>query len=150
MEEQVNDATNKVRLLHGEVAFNKSLGTTLEGVQAVQRTLDHVQRAILAGQLLEAVDLVGQVEEEFDSAGVPRSTRVAGVLDAKVANLRNDVIERLTDCWKARICVDPARSSIKISRSLNGRSPAMSACVLGSLLSRPFYNGHSNAGSSND
>ena len=150
LEEQVNDATSKVGLLHGEVAFNKSLGATLEGVQAIQRTLDDVQRAILDGQLLQAVDLVGQVEGELDSIGVPRSTRVAGVLDAKVANLRNEVVERLTDCWKARICVDSARSSIKISRSHNGRSPTLSACVPRSLLSRPFDNGHTNVGNSND
>lgn len=150
LEEQVNDATSKVGLLHGEVAFNKSLGATLEGVQAIQRTLDDVQRAILDGQLLQAVDLVGQVEGELDTIGVPRSTRVAGVLDVKVANLRNEVVERLTDCWKARICDDPARSSIKISRSHDGRSPVLSACALRSLLIRLLYNGHTNVGDSND
>lgn len=150
LEEQVNDATSKVGLLHGEVAFNKSLGATLEGVQAIQRTLDDVQRAILDGQLLQAVDLVRQGEGEFDSIGIPRSTRVAGVLDAKVANLRNEVAERLKDCWKARICVDSARSSVKISRSHSGRSPSLSACVPRLLTSRPFYNGHTNVGNSND
>lgn len=150
MEEQVNDATSKLGLLNGELTFNKSLGATLEGVQAIQRTLDDVRRAILDGQLLQAVDLVGQVEGQLNSISVPRSTRVAGILDAKVASLRNDVLERLTDCWKACVCVDSTRSSIKISRSLDGRSPALSDCVPGSLLSRPFYNGYSNVGDSND
>ena len=150
LEEQVNDATSKLGLLHGEVTFNKSLGATLEGVQAIQRTLSDVRRAILDGQLLQAVDLVGQVEGQLDSNGVPRSTRVAGVLDAKVTSLRNDLLERLTDCWKARICVDSARSSIKISRSLDGRFPALSDRVLGSLLSRNFYNGYPNVGNSNE
>ena len=125
LEEQVNDAISKLGLLNGEVAFNTSLGATLEGLQAIQRTLDLVRRAILAGRLLEAVDLLGQVVEELDSIPVPQSTRVASLLGAKVTDLRNDVVEKLIGCWKAYICVETARSSIKISRSLNGRSPAL-------------------------
>ena len=121
LEEKVNDATSKVGLLNGELAFSKSLGATLERVQAIQTNLDLVQGAVLAGRFLEAVDIIGQVEGELDSIPVPRNTRVAGVLVAKVADLRTGVIEKLTDCWKAYVCTDSARSSIKISRSLNGR-----------------------------
>lgn len=123
LEGKVNDATSKVGLLNGELAFNKSLGAMLERIQAVQRSLDLIQEAILAGQLLEGVDLVGQVEEALKSISVPRSTRLAGVLGARLADLRNDVVERLTDCWKAYVRVDSAKSSIKISRISNGRSP---------------------------
>ena len=126
LEEQVNDATSKVGLLDGEVAFNKSLGRILERVQAIQRTLDVVQETLLAGKLLEAVDLLRQVEEELDSIPVPQSTRVAGVLGTKVADLRNDAVEKLIGCWKAYVCVDSTRSSIKILSSVNGRSPATS------------------------
>ena len=129
LEERVNDAASKVGLLNGEVAFNKSLGATLERIQAVQRTLNLVQRAILEGRLLEAVDLFGQVEGELKSTPVPRSTRVAGVLGARVADSRNDVVEKLRNCWNAYICVDPARASIKITSSLNGRSPAFSSSI---------------------
>lgn len=143
LEEQVNDATSKVGLLNGEVAFNKSLAATLEALQATKRTLDLVQKAILAGQLLSAVDLSRQVEGELDSIPVPQSARVAGVVGAKAADLRNDVVERLIESWKAYICVDSGRSSIKISRSLNGRSPAFSSSDPGlinfqTLLQRIF------------
>lgn len=126
LEEKVRDATSKVGLLNGELAFNKSLGSILERVQAIQKTLDLLQRAILDGQLLESVELLGQADTGLDSIIVSRSTRVAGVLDARVADIRNDVVEKLTDCWKAYVCVDSARSSIKISRILKGRSPALS------------------------
>ena len=126
LEEQVRDATSKVGLLNGELAFNKILEAMLERVQAIQRTLELLQRAILDGQLLESVELLEQAERGLDSITVPRSTRVAGVLDARVADLRNDVVEKLTGCWKAYVCVDSARSSIKISRILNGRSLAFS------------------------
>ena len=73
---------------------------------------------------MEAVEWLGQVEGELDSTPLPRSTGVAGILGAKVTDLRNDLVEKLTDCWKAYICVDRARSSIKIIPSLNGGSPA--------------------------
>ena len=121
LEEQVKDATSKLDLLNGELAFNKSLGATLERLQAVRRTLDKVQRAILDGRLLEGVDLVAQAEEGLDSAFISRSTRVAGLLAARVTDLREDLVEKLTVCWKAYVCVDSARSSIKISHTLNGR-----------------------------
>ena len=127
LEEQVNDATSKLELLNGELAFNESLRATLEEVQATQRTLDLVQRAIVAGRLLEAVDLLEQVGGELDSIPVPQSTRVAGILGLKAADLRNDVVKKLTDCWKVYICVDSARSSIKLSHSLNGRSPVVAS-----------------------
>lgn len=127
LEDQINDAASKVGLLNGEVSFDKSLGGTLERLQAMQRTLNAVQAAILDGRLLEAVDLLGQVEGEFDSIPVSRSTRVAGVLRAKITDLRNDVGEKLIDCWKAYIGVDSARSSIRITQSLNGRSPTFSS-----------------------
>ena len=119
--DQVNDAASKVGLLHGELVFNKSLETTLERVQAIQKSLDLVQRALLDDRLLECVDLIGQVEEELDSISVPRSSRVAGALGARATDLRDDVVEKLTGCWKAYVSVDSARSSIKISRNLSGR-----------------------------
>lgn len=122
LEGKVDDATSKLGLLNGELAFNRSLGATLERIQAVQRSLDLIQEAILAGQLLEGVDLIGQVEEGLKSISVPRSTRLSGVLGARVADLRNEVVEKLTDCWKAYVCVDSANSSIRISGNANGRS----------------------------
>lgn len=116
MEEQVNDAASKVGLLNGEVAFNKSLGTVLERLQAIQRTLDLAQRATLDDRLLAAVDLLGQVEEDLASLSVSRSTRVAGVLGAKITDLREHVIEKLTRCWKTFVNVNSARSSIVINQ----------------------------------
>ena len=126
LEEQTNDAASKVRLLDSEVAFNKSLGVTLEQLQAMQRTLNLIQRAILDRRLLEAVDFLGQVGGELNSIPLSRSTRVVGVLGAKIADLRNNAVEKLADCWKAYISVDSDKCSIEISRSLNGSPPAFS------------------------
>ena len=121
LQDQVKDASRKVGLLHGELVFNKSLEAKLEKVQAIQKSLDLVERALLDDRLLECVDLIRQVEEELDPISVPRISRVADALGARATDLRDDVVEKLTGCWKAYISVDAARSSIKISRNLSGR-----------------------------
>ena len=127
LERKLDDASNKVGLLNGELAFSKSLGATLEKLQAIRKTFDDIQQAIFAGRLLEAVNLIGQVEDGLESIPVPRSTRVASVFSARVADLRNDVVERLMDRWKVYICVDLDRSLVKISHTLGGRVPALSS-----------------------
>lgn len=104
-----------MHLLNGEVAFNKSLGTILERLQGIQRTLDVVQRAIFDGQLLEAVGLLSQVEAELASLSIARSARITGVFEAKVTDLRNHVIENLRVCWNDYIQVDSAKPSILIT-----------------------------------
>ena len=125
LERKRDDASKKVGLLDGELAFSKSLGATLERLQAIQRTLDGVQQAVLAGRLLDAVTFIEQVEDDLESMPVPRSARIAGVFITRVIDLRNDIVERLTACWKGYICVDPDRSLVKISRSLGRTSLAL-------------------------
>lgn len=116
LEEQVNDATSKVDLLNGEMAFNKSLGRTLERLHAIQRTLVLIRRAAFDNRLLEAVDMLSQVDGDLESIPISRSTRVAGVLGAEVADLRSHVIERVTECWNSYVKVDTPTSLITIIR----------------------------------
>ena len=122
LEEQVNDAASKVELLKGETAFNKSLEATLERLQAIQRTLDLIQGAALDNRLLEAVDLLSQVEGDPEAVTISRTTRVAGVLRSKIADLRSHVIERLTECWNGHVNVDTSISSIDIKQHSESNS----------------------------
>lgn len=120
MDERVNDATSKVELLNGEVAFSDSLRAILERLQAIQKTLDLIQRYTLDGRLLEAVDLLGQVFEDLSALSFTKSARITGVLGAKVTDLRDHVVEKLTAYWKAYINVDPANSTIRITQMDEG------------------------------
>ncbi len=120
LEEQVNDSASKVDLLNGEVAFNKSLGVILERLQATQRTLDLVQRSILDDRLLEAVDLLGRADENLASLSINKSARISGVLEVKVTDLRNHLVEKLSACWKAYIDIDSAKSSIRFRQTVKG------------------------------
>ena len=122
LEEQLNDAASKVHLLNGEVAFNKSLGATLERLQAIQRTLDLIQRATLDNRLLETVDLLCQVDGDLESMSISQTTRVAGVLGAKIADLRRHVIEGLIMCWNNYVNADTSTSSVKITQRSESES----------------------------
>jgi len=120
LEEQVKDAASKVDLLIGEVLFNKSLDAILERLQAAQRTLDLVQRSTLDDRLLEAVDLLQRADEDLSTLSITKSTRISGVLEAKVTDLRNHLVEKLSASWKAYIDIDPSASSIKIRQTVKG------------------------------
>ena len=129
LEGQYNDAASKVHLLNGEVAFNKSLGATLERLQFIQRKLDLIERAGLDNQLPEAVNMLCEVDRDLESISISRATRVAGVLGAKIADLRSHVVEQLTKCWNTYINVDTSTSSINITRPSGSESmPVTSRC----------------------
>lgn len=129
LEEQHNDAASKVHLLNGEVAFNKSLGATLERLQVIQKRLDLIERAGLDDRLPEAVNMLCEVDRDLESISISRATRVAGVLGAKIADLRSHVIEQLTKCWNNHVVVDISTSSINITQPSGSESmPVTSRC----------------------
>ncbi len=107
-------------LLNGEVAFNESLGAILARLQAAQRTLDLVQRSTLNDRLLEAVNLLERANEESSFLSTTKSTRVSGVLEAKVTDLRNHIVEKLSACWKGYIDIKSAENSIRIGQRVKG------------------------------
>lgn len=113
-------------LLNGEIAFNESLGAKLEKLRAIQRTLELVQRAAFDAKLAEAVELLGQLDDDSKSLPVPKSTRISDVLEAKIADLQNHVREMLTAVWDRHIIIDPAKSSIQVSREAEGIVPGVS------------------------
>ena len=120
MEEKVQDATTKVELLNGEIAFNKSLRATLEQFQAIQQSLDLVQRAATDDRLAEAVERFVEIVPKIASLPTSGATRVSGILEAKVSDLRDYVKKRLIDCWNHYIRIDSAESSIGIRPKADG------------------------------
>ena len=89
---------------------------TLERLQAVQKTLDVVQRATLDNQLTKAVELLAQVTEDLTTVSVSRSTRVLGLLEAKITDLRDHVGAKLLECWNAYVHIDSTKSAITIGQ----------------------------------
>ncbi|KAL6716444.1 ribosome biogenesis protein ytm1 [Lecanora helva] len=127
LEAQVNDAASKVNLLNDEIAFNESLGAILEQLRSIQRMLDLVQRATLDENLLEAVTLLKQVDENSAILAVTRSSRVFRVLEAKITDLRTHIKGKVTESWNHRIVVDPAKACIQVRQETEGPSSDLSA-----------------------
>lgn len=116
-------------LLNGEIVFNKDLGSILERLQAIQQTLELVQTATFDDRLGEAVESLGKTDGYIKALSLTKSTRISGVLDAKVTDMRNHIKERLIDHWHRHIIIDPARSSIGVRRKAAGTKPRSSLCV---------------------
>ena len=108
-------------LLNAEISFNGSLRVILEQFGAIQRTLESVRRATLDGNLVEAVELLKQVDRAFVSLHAAKSTRISGILEGKVTELRKYVKEKLTDRWNFHILIDADRPSIRVRREAEGR-----------------------------
>ncbi len=134
LQDQVNDAASKVRLLQNEVVFNESLATTMERILAVRRTLDHIQEAILGNNLLEAAGLLDQGNAELGSLQECQNSRVAGLLRTRIADLRQGVVMDTRKCWSDLICINAAASTITIKQQLEG----MLSRNLSAVLADPF------------
>lgn len=114
LEEEANDAANKVALLDKELAFNQGLATTLDRLQALRHTLDSIQSAILDDQLLHAVDLLRNAKESVASTHVLRTATVAVVFRSRIIDLRKETAEKLISCWDEYINVDTDACCITI------------------------------------
>ena len=101
--------------MNGELAFNESLVGTLERLQAISKTLDLIQRAIIDDQPLEAVELLEDVILRLPSSTFGTG-RVSDVLGSQVADFREETTEKLTEYWNDYIHVDKVASSVVIRR----------------------------------
>lgn len=118
LQEQANDAASKLRLLHGEVAFNESLATTMERIREVRRTMSSIQEAVLGQKLLEAMDMLSQGEGKLESLQGYQNTRVAALLRAKIEVHRKDLEENVTESWNSLVQVHAANFTITINEEL--------------------------------
>ena len=100
LQNQVDDAAQKVELLHSEVEFSQSIIETLEKIRGLRQVLERGQRAVQLESLGEAVDLLLIAERDLKTLPASQITKVAGLLSASVTGFRHDLVEQLTRCWK--------------------------------------------------
>ena len=115
----VRDSKAKVDLLNGEVIFTEVLAGTLQQVHEIRYILDCVQNAALDYRLVDAVTLLKEAELQLGSLKACRNTRLAGLLKAKIEDLRTTVGNALGECWESIIQVDFKNSLISIQRESN-------------------------------
>jgi len=124
LQDQVNDAASKLRLLQDEVVFNGNLATTMQRILAVRTTLDRIQEAVLGNDLLEAAGLLDQGDAEIGSLRECQDSRVAALLRTRIAALRQDVVLNTRKCLDELVYVNAAISTVTIRQQLDGM-----ACV---------------------
>lgn len=105
----------KVRLLDGELAFNGNLVNTLARLQAIGRTLDLIQRALVDDRPLVAVKLLKDVTTQLPSSTFGAG-RVSNILESQVIDFREETTKKLIHSWHDYIHIDKAKSTVAIRR----------------------------------
>lgn len=111
---QVNDAASKVDLLKDELAFNETLARTLGILRGLRQTLSLIEKAVQKDDFLTGERLLEEAENELGKILASQNPKVAGVFEAKLADLRYTIVDSLTDCWKNLVHVDSTDLAISI------------------------------------
>lgn len=86
---------------------------TLERLQALRKTLELIEGAIIDDRPLEAVELLEDVNTRLPSS-TSGAGRVTNILESKVTDFREETTQRLINCWHDYIHIDKATPSIVI------------------------------------
>ncbi|MCJ1477975.1 ribosome biogenesis protein ytm1 [Lambiella insularis] len=120
LQAHAEDASGKVELLKGEIAFNEALSSTLQQVHDLRDTLDAAQHAALNNSLPDAIALLKNADRQLSELRGCENTRLAGLVRAKVADLHKLVAENLTEQWNALVHVDTDRSLVSFHKTTEG------------------------------
>lgn len=121
---EVNDATQKVELLHGEIGFIQNLTGTLEKIRSLRQVLERGQEAVQSGILSEAVDLLVLAEHKISTPLGSQITKVTGLLHAGVTEFRNDLVEQLKKYWRVFFQADLTTATFSVKRRMQGEQLA--------------------------
>lgn len=114
MQERLDDATNKRRLLKDEVAFSESLVESLETINDVKERLDQAQNSLRQGRVLAVVDTLGDMEQSLGSLAQLHATMIMKLVVSRLAELRQAAVENVENCWHNIVVVTPDQQKITI------------------------------------
>lgn len=121
LQNQVDDATQKVGLLLGEVDFNQDVVTVLKKIGRLRQVLKQGQNAVQSDGLGEAVELLLVGEHELNTLPARQITKVYGLLSSSIDELRHDLIERLTKYWKGFFHTDFTTTTFSVKYQVQSR-----------------------------
>ena len=127
LQNQVDDATQKVALLLGEVEFNQNVVEILEQIRRLRQVLRKGQQAVQSESLAEAVDILLIAEHELNTLPAGQITKVYGLLLASVTEFRHDLLEKLTKFWKGFFQTDFTTTTFSIKHRLQSRQLALNS-----------------------
>ena len=122
LEDRVSDASSKVDLLKGEVAFNETLVKTLEQIQRIHQLLYSVQEAALQDRLVDAIVWLERAQKEIGLLRTFNDTRIAAILKGKAAELSKAITETIEECWNGLIQTDRLAQRVTIKHETQSRA----------------------------
>lgn len=121
LQNQVDDAAQKVELLLGEVEFNQSAAAILKQIGKLRQLLRQGQEAVDSENFGEAADLLIAAENELNAIPAHQITKVFGLFVASITEVRHDLVEKLTKYWKAFFHTDFTRTTFAVKHQVQSK-----------------------------
>ncbi|KAK4951824.1 ribosome biogenesis protein ytm1 [Elasticomyces elasticus] len=115
---QGEEAGRKVKLLEKEVAFEESLAVTLEHIAHANRLLDAAQEHAVRGDVDATLRELEDADGSIAALEGLKDTRACGLLQGRAKQLRESMIETVTDYWNGFVQVDHEERIIVIAKKL--------------------------------
>jgi centromere/kinetochore protein ZW10 len=114
----VQDAASKVGLLHTEIAYNESLARVVGRLRDISILLDSAEEAAVHGKVLDALDTLQGAKAAFKETGPFEATRPVSVLRTKEEQLKQAIVETVTESWNGLVFVDNSNYTISLKDSI--------------------------------
>ncbi|KAI7230718.1 hypothetical protein KC330_g6802 [Hortaea werneckii] len=109
---KVQDKATQVRLLEKEVAFEDTLGGTLEHIRHANGVLQSVQNEAVGGDLTKALSKLETAQESIDGLESVKETKAYGLLQGRAKYLREGLKETATAKWNEAIAIKDRKVTI--------------------------------------
>jgi centromere/kinetochore protein ZW10 len=114
LHEKERDAASKADLLRNELDFNETLIGALEQIQIASSLLDKAKNAEAEGELVLAVQELGNAQRVTKELDGLQNSRFGGLLSRRAGQIKEGLATRLSKGWSALITPDHQLRKITI------------------------------------
>ncbi|KAH8908938.1 hypothetical protein BR93DRAFT_977027 [Coniochaeta sp. PMI_546] len=128
---RLHDIEAKADFLVRELNYNQQVQQALQGIKAVNQTLDQVERARDDRRILDALHLLEKSWTQLDEIPIGKSCRAIRLLDIRAFELKTDVHEVFDHVWNALVHVDIEHGSVSIRDRAEDEPMSLEDAVIG-------------------
>ena len=92
----------------------------MEQVQGVANTINSIEEAISADQLLDALGFLRKAEVDLEDFSEHQNTLIRAVMVERIRSLKHTIAGTLREQWNDMIRVDQAKSTVMIGSDSKG------------------------------
>ncbi|CAZ82412.1 unnamed protein product [Tuber melanosporum] len=126
---ELEDSIMQARLLVSEINFNEALAEILSKLQLIDLTLYQVKHLLNTGELCQAIEALDNVEVALEKLPVSGETIVISLMKEKAKGLRSMLVNKLEDCWRYLLRINPGKGGISIDRDAAGSCPLVESVI---------------------